>query len=823
MQNLPITELFSDLRTQLQTHSQVLIQAPTGSGKSTALPAEMLQWPEISGKILMLEPRRVATRSIAQFIAQSLGEKVGEQVGYRVRGETKVSKNTRLEIVTEGILTRMIQADPELTGIDAIIFDEVHERHLTTDLGLALALETQLGFRDDLKIILMSATLDKASVAHIMPDAEILQSEGRLYPVSVDYCAPADSKHYLTTIRTCLLKLINGDEYNGDILVFLPGKADILRLQQQLDDYLPTNCVCTPLYGELSSKEQDQALKPINDKRKIILATNIAESSLTIDGVRLVIDSGLKRQASYNPKTGITRLSTKTISQASATQRAGRAGRQAQGHCIRIWRQEDHQRKDPFDAPEITQAELVDFALNSAVWGAQCINELPLLTPAPKPNEQTAWQLLQQLEYVDSNHKLTAFGQQAYRLGATPRIAHMLLKAQQQNSLPLVALACGLAAIIESHGLPRKGCDIQNYLNISLTGLYKQQAQRFIKLCQCDVALEAAIKKAHWHDIGYLLALAFPDRIAKKRANGQYLLANGFGVELPLEDALNSADFIVVADLQESPSQQNARVFLASQLDPTLFENQLDYLINEQDVAYWDNKTQKFKAEQQRALGAIILSTKKVSQLDKSLVVNALLEQVSKQGLQLLNWSDNVKQLQLKVALAKKYDTQQPWPDFSDSELLSNIETWLSPYLIGVTSLKQLQQLNITDILKNSLSWEHQQWLESELPDKWQMTTGTRAPIRYTEDGRALMSVRLQEALGMAQSPSLAQNHLVVTMELLSPARRPIAVTADLASFWQGPYHELKKEMRGRYPKHLWPDNPQDTLATKFTKKKAGL
>ncbi len=822
MQNLPITELFSDLRHQLRTRPRILIQAPTGSGKSTALPAEMLNWSEITGKIIMLEPRRVATRSIAKFIAKSRGRKVGEEVGYRLRGESKISGHNRLEIVTEGVLTRMIQADPELTGVDVIIFDEVHERHLTTDLGLALALETQTGFREDLKIILMSATLDKTSVAHIMPDAVTLRSEGRIFPVSVEYRAPADSKQYLTTIRSLVLKLINERQDTGDILVFLPGKAEILRLRQDLEPYLPADCVCTPLYGELESAEQDQALKPIGNKRKIIPATNIAESGLTIDGVRIVVDSGLKRQASYNPRTGITHLSTKPVSQASATQRAGRAGRQAQGRCIRIWRQEDHQRRDKFDAPEITQAELVDFALNCAVWGAQSINELPLLTPAPAPNEQTAWQLLEQLEYVDGNRKLTHFGRRAYESGASPRTAHMLLKTRQQDSAGLTALACGLAAVIESDSLPRKGCDIQNYLTVSLSGL-KQQARRFMKLCRCRFALEQAVRNARRKDTGYLLALAFPDRIAKKRTNGGYLLANGSGVELPREDALNMAEFLVVADLQQTPSRRNASVFLASQLEPELFDHELSYLLTEEKVAEWDNKTEKFNAQLQTRIGAVVLSTRKAAQPDKALVVNALLKQIEKQGLQILNWSDEVKQLQLKVALAKKYDARKTWPDFSDSELLSNVTTWLSPYLNGITGIRQLKRLNINDILKNSLSWEQQQWLRSELPGNWLMPTGTRAPIRYTDDGRALMSVRLQEALGMARNPSLAQNSLVVTMELLSPARRPIAVTADLAGFWQGSYHELKKEMRGRYPKHLWPDNPLQTRATKFTKKKAGL
>ena len=823
LQDLPITELFPTLRQQLKSHAQILIQSPTGSGKSTALPAEMLNWPEINGKILMLEPRRVATRSIAQFIAKNRGGECGEEVGFRVRGETKVNSQTRLEVVTEGVLTRMIQTDPELTGIDVIIFDEVHERHLTTDLGLALAIEIQQGFRDDLKIILMSATLDKDSVAHILPDAISLQSEGRMFPVSIEYCAPSDSRNYLNTIKFCLSNLINNDEYHGDILIFLPGKAEILRLQRELDNFIPSNCLCTPLFGELSNSEQDLALKPMSNKRKVILATNIAESSLTIDGVRLVIDSGLKKHASYNPKTGITRLNTKPISQASATQRAGRAGRQTDGHCIRIWRKEDHERREKFDAPEITQANLVDLAFNSAIWGAKSINALPLITSAPKPNEQTAWQLLQQLEYVDNSHKLTKLGQHAYPLGTTPRLSHMLLKAQQQSSPELLALACCLAAIVEAHHLPRKGCDIQNYLHLSLSGQCNHQTLRFLKLCKCNFDIRQAVKHAHWKDIGFLLAQAFPDRIAQKRSSGKYLLANGSGVELPLEDSLNSAEYLVIADLQEVQSQKSTRAYLASELDSSLFLDQLKYLTSENSVANWDDKTAKFKAEQQQRVGAIILKKIKLTQLNETLVINAILDQITKQGLSLLRWDETVEQLQLKVALAKQHETTLKWPDFSDSCLLESMDNWLKPYLIGINSLKQLQKMNMANILKNTLTWEQQQWLDSELPDKWSLSTGTKAPIRYTEDGRALMSVRLQEILGMPQSPSLAHNRIVVTMELLSPARRPIAVTADLSSFWDGPYHELKKEMRGQYPKHLWPDNPQDTVATKFTKKKAGL
>ena len=382
MQEFPITSLFPKLRQQLNTHKQILIQAPTGSGKSTVLPTELLNWSEIQGKILMLEPRRIATRSIAHYIAQNRQQKVGEEVGFRIRGETKVSEKTRLEVVTEGILTRIIQHDPELSDVSVIIFDEVHERNLATDLGLALTLEVQQGLREDLIIILMSATLQHESVSHILPDAVLLASQGRSYPVSIEYQPPTAHGHYLETISSVIFRWANDQNTSGHMLVFLPGKAEILRLKETLSYRLPPIFSCLPLYSALGHDEQNQAMQPISNKRKVILATNVAESSVTIDGINTVIDSGLKKQANYNPRTGITRLTIQTISQASATQRAGRAGRQSQGHCIRIWRKEDNERRSPFDAPDITQSNVLDLAFNCAVWGAKNINDLPLLTPS---------------------------------------------------------------------------------------------------------------------------------------------------------------------------------------------------------------------------------------------------------------------------------------------------------------------------------------------------------------------------------------------------------------------------------------------------------
>ncbi|MGL6122472.1 MAG: ATP-dependent helicase HrpB, partial [Shewanella sp.] len=491
MNSLPIHALFAPLRAALLSHNQVILEAPTGAGKSTALPLAMLDWPEISGRILMLEPRRVAARSVAHYIARCRQQAVGQEVGYRVRGEAKISAHTRLEIVTEGILTKMIQHDPELAGIGMIIFDEIHERHLTTDLGLALALEVQASLRNDLKILAMSATLSGLTLDQLMPEAVTLHSEGRSFPVDIEYRPVPTQQHWLDHLGRCVIDLISASKRivdnpsaNNAVLVFLPGKGEILRLQQFLRERLAADAVWIyPLYGELSGAEQDSAIAAtIDGRRKIVLATNVAESSLTIEGIGFVIDSGYKRQASFNPKTGVTRLGLKRISQASATQRSGRAGRLSAGVCVRLWSQEEHGRMLKADEPEISQADLVAMAHDCAYWGAKSFSELMLLTPPPSVHEALAWKLLQDLGMVDTQHKLTSHGKAAYELGCHPRLAHMLLGAKglgannggvnnvNEQAMQLGSLACLLSGILEARGLPKKGADIMNYLHFACQG-----------------------------------------------------------------------------------------------------------------------------------------------------------------------------------------------------------------------------------------------------------------------------------------------------------------------------------------------------------------
>ena len=851
MNQLPIHKLLQPLREAFGLNNQVILEAPTGAGKSTALPLAMLDWPELKGKILMLEPRRVAARSVAHYIASQRGEQIGAEVGYRVRGESRSSDATRLEIVTEGILTRMIQQDPELTGIDLIIFDEIHERHLTTDLGLALALEIQGSFREDLKILAMSATLSGLPLSQLMPDACSLTSEGRSFPVTLAYQSLAESKGrtqasnpyqnrtqvWLEYMGRCIVELLNGDDKQlansdasidtaGSLLAFLPGQGEIMRLHDYLASRLDLKqfSLC-PLYGSLPAKAQDKAIAPANDgKRKVVLATNVAESSLTIDGITMVVDSGYKRHASFNPRTGVTRLTLKRISQASAAQRAGRAGRLSPGYCLRLWSQEEQGRLLKADEPEILHSDLVPMALDAACWGVKSINELPMLTQPSTANEAVAWQLLTLLDIVDAQRKITPHGSQAYQLGCHPRLAHMLLKAkslsQTQADKYLVGLACLIAGILESRTLGRHGVDVSHYLREATQGETGKQVRGWMRKLKVNLDLSQVISSVSSNDIAFLLALAYPDRIAKSRGVSGYQLANGTGVALSENDPLARADWLVVADFQESEGRTSGRVYLAAQLDEALFKDRLSFLVTGLDYCGWDESKGRFFAETRQRIGQIVLSKETAKKPAPEQIKRAVFEQIRNKGLDLFSFSPKVTQLQLRAKLARELDGGTSWPDISEQALLTGLDEWLGPYINDVRSLSQLQSLDCYTLLLNLFEWDKQQRLDKLFPCHWPMATGTNAAITYDESGIARLSVRLQEALGMAQSPILANGKLSVSMELLSPARRPLALTADLASFWQGPYVEVKKEMKGRYPKHLWPDDPANTLPTKFTKKK---
>ncbi|WP_324614058.1 ATP-dependent helicase HrpB [Ferrimonas sediminicola] len=820
MSALPIEEVFGPLRQALASHNQIILQAPTGAGKSTALPLAMLQWPEIGGRILLLEPRRIAARAIARYLAAQLGESVGQTVGLRVRGETRVSPQTRLEIVTEGVLTRQIQGDPELAGVALVLFDEVHERHLATDLSLALALEVQGGLREDLTLMLMSATLEGQQFERCLTEAAKISSEGRSYPVSLEYQPVPHGEPWVNHTVAQIRRQLNRRE--GNILAFLPGQGEIRRVQEQLQEGLPARVRLCPLYGQLSPKEQDEAIAaPPAGWRKVVLATNIAESSLTIDGISVVVDAGWQRQARCNLRNGLTRLETVRISQGAAAQRSGRAGRLMAGHGVRLWSEAMQQGLAQSDTPEILGADLTQLALELAAWGCREADELSWLNDPPAAAMARAWSLLQQLELVDGSHKLTPLGRQVHRLGSDPRLGHMLLKAAELErglGVPgLQSLACELAALLEEADPlrgRRPGVDIELRLG-RLSGPARQQAQKWRSQLGCADAV------ASGEFAGLLLALAYPDRIAQARGrDGRYQLSGGSGAALPADDPWQGrGELLVAAQLSERQGQGDALIHLAARVELSRLAGALPYLFETRRAQHLDGKSGELVAENRQMLGCLTLARTPLTDISDEDYRQALLEAVRRQGLSLLPWSDAVDQWRLRLAHGRRLCPDLGWPDLSDPALLAGLESWLGPYLDGFKRVAQLKSLDLKGILQAQLDWSLQQQLDELLPTHWQAPTGSRLKLCY-HPGGVKLAVRVQEMYGEAATPRLARGQLPLTLELLSPAHRPLQVTEDLAAFWQGAWNEVKKEMKGRYPKHLWPDDPANTQATRVTKKR---
>ncbi|GAA4895201.1 ATP-dependent helicase HrpB [Ferrimonas pelagia] len=820
MSKLPIVDLFDPIRHALQSHNQLILQAPTGAGKSTALPLAMLDWSQIDGKILLLEPRRLAARMIARYLATQLGEKVGQRVGLRVRGETRVGPETRLEVITEGVLTRMIQADPELEGVALILFDEVHERHLATDLALALALEVQGGLRDDLRVMLMSATLEGQPLAQLLPDAVLLESEGRSYPVSVEYAAPANPSFWLNDLVAQVRRQLAARD--GNILVFLPGMGEIRRAAEQLAERLPEEVLICPLYGQLAPKEQDAAVQPpAPGLRKVVLATNIAESSLTIEGISVVVDAGLQRRASFNLRSGQSRLETVRISRASAAQRAGRAGRLMPGHCVRLWSEAMQQGLAEAETAEIQRADLTALVLELAAWGSTA-QELAWLTPPPANALIKAAQLLTQLGLLGSEGKLTRLGRQVHELGADPRQGLMLLRAAQlEAEIPgALKLACLIAAVIEE-GDPLRGrdlgADLGRRLSAADAGRHGQMAKRWFE--QLGRRIKARPVAAHHSEAGLLLALAYPDRIGQCRDQGlRYQLSNGSGATLAEQDPLLGTPFLAVASLNERAGRSDGLIFLAAELELGALEAVAPHLFERQRQAEFDRKSGVLRAELHTRLGALIVARQPLTDLEPEDHQRALLAEIRRRGLDCLPWNDKCRALQHRVALAGRLLSEQDWPQLDDGQLLATLEQWLVPYLNGITKFAALAKLDLYGILKNRIPWAIQALLAQELPEQMTVPTGSTLALHYHADGVRL-AVRVQEIYGQSETPRLARGQLPVTLELLSPARRPLQITEDLAAFWQGAWQDVKKEMRGRYPKHLWPDDPANTLPTRRVKK----
>lgn len=818
MISLPIDEVLPALRLALAERHETVLEAPPGAGKTTRVPLALLNEPWLAGqKILMLEPRRLAARAAAERLASELGEKVGETVGYRIRLDSKVGPNTRIEVVTEGILTRRLQHDPSLEGVGLLIFDEFHERSLDADLALALSLNGRELFRDEqpLKILLMSATLEGERLASILDDAPILRSEGRMYPVAMRWGRPFVPGEFIEPrVVQTVLDAINDE--SGSLLVFLPGQAEIRRVNQQLADALGSrsDILLCPLHGELDLTAQRAAIEPApKGQRKVVLATNIAETSLTIDGVRVVIDAGLARVPRFDPGSGMTRLDTQRISRASATQRAGRAGRLEPGVCYRLWSEDQHAQLAAYGSAEILQADLAGLALQLARWGVTP-EQLIWLDMPPSASYAQARQLLDRLGALHGA-KLTPHGEAMAELPAHPRIAHLLLRGQD---LGLADMACDIAALLGERDILRGvGADLHSRLAL-LSGESRaarggqggvQRAKQLARQYRGYLrgkARQPVADPDHPRWLGALLALAYPDRVAQQRKPGgaEYRLANGRAALFSEVDGLMKQPWLVIADLGSRQGQREERIYLAAEFDPALLEGVLSEQVSVVDQLDWDEREGVLRAERQRKVGELVLSREPLTGLDEAARTQALINLVRRKGLELLPWTPELRQWQARVALLRQLDLQiqghSEWPDVSDAALLAGLEDWLGPYLGRVSRLSHFASLDLSSIVHNMLKWPLPQRLDELAPHHIKVPSGSSVRLDYSEHP-PILAVRLQELFGLADTPRIAGGRQVVKLHLLSPARRPVQVTQDLANFWRSTYAEVKKDLKGRYPK----------------------
>ncbi len=819
LQELPVIEIIGDLRQCLSAGSTAIVHAPPGAGKSTLLPLALMEEAFLEKKkILMLEPRRLAARSIAMRMAELLDEQPGDKVGYRIRFENRVSEATQIEVVTEGILTRMLQSDPELNGVGLVIFDEFHERSIHADLALALCREAQRVLRPDLRILIMSATLNTEQLRSLL-DAPVISSTGRQYPVDIRYGDGVDPRVVSELVSAKVLQAAKEEE--GDILVFLPGEAEIRRCETELKAKLP-GVEIHPLYGMLPSKQQYAAIVPSpRGNRKVVLATSIAETSLTIEGVRVVIDSGLGRKSRFDPRSELSRLETVVISQDSADQRAGRAGRLAPGVCYRIWTLADQDRMQRHDIPELLEADLSSLCLELLQWGVSDPAALEWLNPPPAGHVRQARETLESLGAMEKG-KITSHGKEILTLPCHPRIAHMLLLAGDDTS---TRLACDLAAILEERDpLPRDaGIDIA--LRVEALRRFREsggKGGRFGRIRQIADSylrmrgIQASNGPVDPYECGLLLARAFPERIASSRPgnNSQYQLANGRYAQAGAKDDLGHEAWLAVAHVDARDGL--GKIFMAAPLNP----KDLVPMVKQERVVRWDSRKGILQASMDLRIGSIVLQSKPLNDADPSELRQAICRAVAEDGERLLNWDDRVRNWQNRVLSLRKWRPDEGWPEVSIPTLLSITESWLEPYLDGVKKAEDLKKLDLEKILPYSLSYEQQRRLDELAPAVLEVPSGSRIPLNYAANGDApVLSVRLQQVFGMAESPKVNEGKVTVIMELLSPALRPVQTTTDLKNFWNATYFEVKKELKRRYPKHAWPDDPWTAKAIKGVKR----
>jgi ATP-dependent helicase HrpB len=837
--DLPIEAVLTDLRAALRKNRRAVLQAPTGAGKTTRVPLALLHEDWLEGRrIIMLEPRRLAARAAAQRMADTLGEEAGQTVGYRVRMDTQVSAQTRIEVVTEGVLTRMLQDDPALEGVGAVIFDEFHERNLQADLGLALTQEAQSVFRPDLRLLVMSATLDMGPIADLL-DAPTVTSEGESYPVEVHYRDRKPRGRTEDAVASAVQTALQ--EEPGDVLVFLPGAGEIRRVEDRLQGRVPPDVTLHPLFGNLPHHKQDQAIAPSPDgERKVVLATDIAETSLTIEGIRVVVDSGLTRTPRFDPASGMTRLDTVKISKASADQRKGRAGRTQPGVCYRLWTRHTQQHLKEHTPPEIRKADLAPLALELACWGTTDPAELNWLDPPPEAAYDQARDLLHRLGALDADGQVTDHGRDMASLGLHPRLAHMVLTAQ---TLGLGGLACDVAALLSERDIFKgqgEAPDVDLRLRLEAVRRMRRgdrAAPEYQHGYHVDRGAARRVQRVadHWRrklgvttrpeakegaqDIeacGLLVALAYPDRIAQRRHEaGRFRLRNGRSAALPRPQLLSDADYLVAANVDGR--RQEARIFLAAPISEDDLREFFGDQIEAVERVAWDGGEERVRARQQEQLGALVLKDGPLPDPAPGAVAEALAEGIAEQGLQVLPWTKTARQLQERLVFMHHHRPDD-WPDASEETLRATLDDWLRPHLYGKRRLSDLDDLNLPQILRGLLDWDQRERLDEWAPTHITVPSGFDRPIDYSDPEAPVLAVRLQELFGWTKTPRIAGGRVPLTLHLLSPAQRPVQVTQDLAHFWEETYYEVRKDMKGRYPKHYWPDDPLNATPTHTTK-----
>ncbi|HTS40809.1 MAG TPA: ATP-dependent helicase HrpB [Xanthobacteraceae bacterium] len=822
---LPIDPVLPEVTRALASGNAAVLVAPPGAGKTTRVPLVLADEPWAKDrKILVLEPRRLAARAAAQRMASTLGEKVGETVGYRVRFASQVSRKTRIEVVTEGVFTRLILEDPALGKVAAVLFDEFHERSLDADLGLAFARDAQQGLREDLKLLVMSATIDGARIARLLGGAPVIESAGKSFPVETRYFGRDPRTPVERAVVDTVVRGLRSDQ--GSVLVFVPGAGEIRRTETLLREQIKDASVdIVPLYGGLDWTEQNQAIAPAPaGRRKVVLATSIAETSLTIEGVRIVIDSGLARVPRYEPEVGLTRLETVRVSRAAADQRRGRAGRTEPGICYRLWDEPQTASLEPFAKPEILAADLSGFVLDLAQWGVSDPGQLVFLDPPPSAALAEAKAILVDLGAIDALGRITDEGRKLNRLPLAPRLARMVVDAAAEGA---GQLAADIAAILTERGLGGDDVNLAHRLDgfrrdRSRRGEEaRRMARRWAEIVQGDALqpVQSALSPLE-DNLGAILALAYPDRIAKNRgADGAFLLANGRGGNIDPASSLAREPFLVVVELAGAAAQ--GRILLAAAISLAEIESRFASRIESREEIAFDSASASLRGRRSRRLGALVLGDQPVKIAPSEESARRLAQGLIGLGIDRLPWTKTSRQWRDRVMFLRRAEGDE-WPDLSDTALAANADEWLAPHLLSKTALADLSDREFEEALQALLPWTLKRRLESEAPTHFAAPSGSAVPIDYEAEEGPKLSIRVQELFGLDRHPAIAGGKVPLVIELLSPARRPVQVTRDLPGFWRGSYAAVKSEMKGRYPKHPWPDNPLNAPATRRAKRPAG-